>query len=309
MKNKTTLMLGGAFLVLVLIFLITSYNPPEETKGATALFPSEKPLIDKFEIKRANGESIVLEKKNSLWYITSPFEYKASDVAIEQTITGLLNIQIDGVVSNRKEAQEKFGVSDSTGISLKAYSNGKSVLDVIAGKNTVDLTHTYVRMANSSDISLWRGLFARQIDKEIDDWRDKTIYSFNPGDILTVSIKQGSIIREAVLQDTTWVYKENGKEKPVDQAKIKQSVNFIATMNCDTFAEGPDIPRAAEKAADTQVTFTVRNGDKHTYDVWTPGENDNGRYLVRKENGDILFRFYRFRGSRIILNYEDIKSI
>jgi len=309
MKNKTTLILGAVFIILVVIFLITSYKPPEVSRGATSLFEGVKPVIDKIEINRGTRGSVVLEKKNSLWYITSPFEYKASDVSVEQTITGLLNIQVDGVISNRKEAQDKFNVSDSTGVAFKVYSAGKPVLDVILGKYTVDLTHTYARMANSNDISLWRGLFGRQVDKEADDWRDKTIYSFNPDDILNIKITKGSTVREAALVDTTWVYKENGQEKPVDQSRIKQAIQLIATMNCDTFAEEEDIPRAADNKPDTQVTFTVRNGDNHTYIVWTPGEKDNGRYLVRKEDGDVLFRFYRYRGNRIILNYEDIKPI
>ena len=309
MKNKSTLILGGVFLLLVVIFLITSINPPEKSKGATALFEDAvKPVVDKIEINSKNKGIVILEKKNSIWYITKPFEYKASNVAVEQTITGLLNISVDGVISNRKEARDQYDVGDSTGISLKVYSSGNVILDAIVGKHTVDLTHTYARLRDSNDIALWRGLFARQVDKDADDWRDKNIYSFNAEDILSYTVKQGKLTKELSLSDTTWVYTENGKEKPIVQAEVKKLISLVATLSCDTFASDDDIPRAAEKEPDTTVSFTVRNGDTHSFDLWSPGEADNNRYLVREIGGEVLFRFYSYRGSQLVIDYEKIKA-
>lgn len=308
MKSKSTLILGGVFVLLGVIYLVTSYNPREKTKGAIPLFTDVvKPVIDKLEINSTKNGIVVLEKRNSIWYITSPFDYKASNVAVEQTITGMLGISVDGQISSRPEAREKFNVSDSKGISLKAYSSGNLVLDVIIGKHTVDLTHTYARLRDSDEIVIWRGLFARQIDKDADDWRDKNIYSFNADDIMNIKVTSGKDSRELALSDTTWVYTDNDKEKPVEMSKLKQFVNLIATLSCDTFASEDDIPRAAEKEPDTLVSFTVRNGDTHSFHVWTPGEEDNNRYLVREIDGEVLFRFYNYRGSQLIMDYEKLK--
>ena len=308
MKNKSTLILGAVFLVLVIIFMITSYKPREVTKGAVPLFEGEKPLIDKIEITNPKKGKVVLENKNSIWYITQPFEYKASNVTVEQTITGLLGIDVDDpAISNREETFDKFDVGDSTGISLKVYGSGNLVLDAVVGKHTVDLTHTYARMAGSSDVALWRGLFARQIDREADDWRDKIIFSFNTDDILSVKVAEGKNVREITLSDSTWVYTENGKRNEIDQAKAKKFVGLIAALSCDTFADENDIPRAAEKQPDTRVSFTVRNGDTHSFDVWSPGEKDNNRYLVREVDGKVLFRFYKYRGEQLVMKYDGIK--
>ena len=38
MKNKTPLIMGGIFVVLLVIYLVTSLNPPERTRGAEPLF-------------------------------------------------------------------------------------------------------------------------------------------------------------------------------------------------------------------------------------------------------------------------------
>ncbi len=83
---------------------------------------------------------------------------------------------------------------------------------------------------------------------------------------------------------------------------------MLASLKCDMFATDDDIPRAASETPDTRVSFTVRNGDTHTFDLWTPKrESDNKRSLVRKLNGDVLYRFYEYRGDYLPINYEKLK--
>ncbi|MBT4482810.1 MAG: hypothetical protein HOC71_03930, partial [Candidatus Latescibacteria bacterium] len=82
MKNKTPLILGSIFILLVIVFLITSYNPPDKSKGATQLFDGDKPTIDKIELMSMRNGHIVVEKINDVWDITVPFKYKASDIDV-----------------------------------------------------------------------------------------------------------------------------------------------------------------------------------------------------------------------------------
>jgi len=308
MKNKTPLIMGGIFILLVVVYVATSMNPPEKSKGAVPLFEDVDIDIDKLEFSSKKHGKIVIERQNGVWNITEPLKYKASEMTVEQTVNTLKNILVDGVVSSRPESQDKFEVSDSLGTSLKVYSNGKLVLDAIVGKHSIDLNHTYARLRGSNDIVLWRGMFASHTNRDVNDWRDKTLFSFNADDVVELKAVSGKDTRELVLADSLWVYKENGKEKPVDQRKVKDLVSLIASLRCDTFADEKDIPRVAEKDPDTKVSFKVRNGDVHTFEVWTPGENDAGRYLVRLENGDEVFRFYRYRGSRLVIDYEKLKA-
>lgn len=300
------MIMGGAFLLLVVIYFATSYKPREVSTGAQPLFDEPKPDIDRIEIINPNSDDVTLERRNSVWFITSPVEYKAAQNSIEQMLIGLMNTTVDGTISKREEARDKFDVGDK-GITFKAYVGDKKVLDAVVGKHSVELTHTYARLSDSNEITLWRGIFGRQINRDVNGWRDKTIYSFNADDIMTLSAKEGSVTRTLALNDTTWVYTENGKEKPIDQDKVKRLVNLIATLNTDAFGEGEDIPRVANSDYNVEVSFSVRNGDTHTFHVWTPADEGSKRYLVRKLDGDVLFRFFSYRGSQLIIDYEKIK--
>ncbi|MHB9030822.1 MAG: DUF4340 domain-containing protein, partial [Candidatus Latescibacterota bacterium] len=236
MKNKTTLILGGVFLLLIVIYFAAVFRPEEVTQGATPLFKGKAPDIDKLEITNPKGEYVTLEKQNEIWNITKPFSYKASVEVMQQVMEGLQNTLVDGIVSTSPDAQKQFGVEDSTAINLKAYSDGKVVLDALIGRFTPELSHTYVRMRDSKDITLWRGIFSRTVNREVDEWRDRTIFSFNEGDVTSIKAADGKNTRQLTLADSTWTYTENGKQLPVDQAKAKELVAMMAARSCDAFA-------------------------------------------------------------------------
>jgi hypothetical protein len=308
MKNKPTLILGGTFLLLVAIFLITSLHPREVTKGAAPLFKGQPPVIDKFEVINPRGESVAIEKQNSVWTITTPLTYKASAEDIEKLLEGFKMVMIDGAVTSDPKERARFGVEDSTAIRFKASSGGKTVIDILVGRSSPDVSHTYVRPFGKNDIQLWRGIFVRSLNRNADDWRDKTIYNFNGGDITSVKAVEGKITRQLTLSDSTWIFSENDKPKPIDQMKARQYINFVATLKCDTFASDNDIPRAASTAPDVRVSFTVRNGDTHSFDLWTPkSEADSKRTLFRTEGGQILFRFYEYRGGNLPMKFDNLK--
>jgi len=309
MKNKTPLILGSIFLLLVVFFIVTSIKSPEKVKGTYSLFEDEKPSIDKIELMKVGKEHIVLEEQNGIWNITKPFKYKANEPDVSDILIAISNIHVDGIISNRVEAWEQFNVTDSTGTVLKAYSKGNIILDAIVGKSSTQLGHTYARMAGSNETVLWRGPYAMTVKRSASEWRDKSIYSFNEGDIIALKAIEEGKTRELALADSIWIYTENGKEKPVSQDNVKQLVSLIASLNADGFADEYDMGNITGRDTDTRVTFTVRNGDSHIFDVWTPTEKDpNKRYLIRKENGDVIFRFYTYRGSQLVIDYEKIKA-
>jgi len=308
MKNKTPLILGGVLVVLFVVYLTTILNPPEKTKGAIPLFPGEKPRIDKVEFDSAEYGQIVIEEDNNVWNITAPIQYRASEAAVRQMIDMLRDIVIDGVITENPDFYADFAVDDSTGTALKAYSMGNLVLDTIIGKYNTRLTHTYTRRAGSKDVELWRGVFSQFVKKDLNEWRDKGIFTFNAGDIVSVKATDTIGTREIVRADSLWVYTENGTGKPIDQGKATQLVAMIGSLRCDAFADEEDIPRAASTKPDMKVSFNVRNGEEYSFEVWTPSDDDQGRYLVRTEEGGEIFRFLRYRGSQLGIDYERIKA-
>ena len=306
MKNKATIYLGVVFLFLGIIYFVTSYNPPEVTRGAIPLFGDEKPDIDRIDIVDPRGVSVVLVRQDGLWNMEEPFEFKAYDRYVNNFISQLQDTVIDGVISSREDAQVEFAVDDSTGIALKVSNGGNVVFDGIIGKRATDIGHFYVRRRGSNDIELWRGMLSQEVRRSANEWRERSVYSINQDDILGFRAVESEVTRALRFEDSVWVYTENGVEKPVDNTRVRTLVGYIANLNAEDFADENDIQQVVTRDYDIEVTFTVRNGDEHTYHLWRPTESYS-RYLMRKENGDLLYRFYVYNGTRLALDYGEME--
>ncbi len=307
MKNKTTLILGILFAVLLIYYLAISLNPPEVTTGADPLFEGEPPDIDRVEFSRSRRGDIVLERRNDTWYMTKPFEFKAYDRQVEGMLEDLYNTYIDlDEVDNNPEAFDRYAVGETSGTSFKAFSDGGMVLDVIVGRQTKEIGHSYVRRNGSNTVELWRGMLSQDVILRAEDWRDKVLFKINETDIISVEAVEGDTSRKLTLEGQIWEYTENGTSKEVDLVNAQSAVSTLAGLIGDNFAGGNEIPRAGSREPDVLTTFTVRNGDRHTLEIWAP-DNQSPRYLVRKSGGDVLYTLTNVKGEKIILEYDALK--
>ncbi len=306
MKNKTPLVMGIVLVLLVIVWASTSLHPPERTTGSSPLFKTA-PEFTRFEFVHPDSTIIELQKIGDEWRLTKPVEYKAFDIVMQYLLQDLGAMMVDGIVTNRPESFPEFGVTEELGTKFRAWAGDKQVLDVIVGKNATHMDHTYVREAGKNDIVFWRGLFSEYSTRQPNDWRDKIIFDYNPEDIITVSTVEGGLTHTLARKDTSWVYTENGKDVGADQSKADTIVQLLAALRGDAFAEPNEFARA-DGQPDVVTSFTIRNGDTNSLSIWTPGATDNGRYLVRtNKTGDVLFRFYQYRGEKLVLNRQQVQ--
>ncbi len=306
MNIKSTLSLAAIFLVLGIVYFATSYRPPEVTKGAALLFEGQNPDIDRIEMDIPGGINIILSRKDGLWNMEKPFEFKADDRYVNNLVTEIQDVYIDGVISNRVERQKEFVVDDTTGVKLRVYSAGKLLYDGVIGRQSSEIGHFYARKAGSKDIEIWRGMLSQEVRRSPNEWRDRTIYRFNVDDIVSISMVEGKITRTLKFENAVWAYSDGGTAKPVDNTKVRNIVGLISNLSGEDFADESDIEEVVKRNFDTTVTFTVRNGDSLTYHVWKPTET-YPRWLFRKEGGDMLYRFYDDYGSLLPIEYKDIQ--
>ena len=76
MKNKTTVILGAVFLVLVVAYLVIYMNPKDVSRGAFPIF-EVRPDIDKIEFTSVKRGSIILEKKRGRVVYNKPYSGKS----------------------------------------------------------------------------------------------------------------------------------------------------------------------------------------------------------------------------------------
>ena len=306
MKNKTPIIMGGVFILLVIVFMLTNLNRREVSQGAVPLFPEGlNPDIDRIEFTSTTRGNIVLQRQDGVWNLTKPVMYRVDENIIYSMLQELHEMQVDGVVTDDEGKRNDFEADDASGTEMKVYDGEDLLLDVVVGRHSIDMAHTYVWDRKDGDITLWRGLFTSYSSTDIDGWRDKTVYSFNPGDIIKVEVTDSAGTRVLNHPDTTWTFTDNGASLPVNDTKVSQYLAFLAGLRSDGFADEAGMGRVIGSDPNLRVTFTVRTGDIQSFDVWTPVEGGS-TYYMRKENGDIVFRFNQYLGSMLMMKYEQL---
>jgi hypothetical protein len=305
MKNKTTVILGAVFLVLVVAYLVIYMNPKDVSRGAFPIF-EVRPDVDKIEFKNVKRGSIVLERTDGTWFITNPIQEKAYDPEVNQLLKFLFETEVDGVVTSRVDARDNYSVGDSTGTNLILFSGGKQVFEAVVGRQSIEVGHTYARRNGSSDIELWRGMMSQEVIRTANNWRDKTVFSYNGSDVTLIEVAEGKQKRVMTLSDSTWTFSDNGSVMEIDQNRSKMLVDAIANLNCDDFGSDSDKERTSSTKPDLRISFKVRNGDSHYVDVWKP-VTPTGNYLMMKEKSDLVYSVASNRGDILILNYDKMK--
>jgi hypothetical protein len=187
------------------------------------------------------------------------------------------------------------------------YAGGSMVLDAIIGRINDDYSHTFARFADSDETALWRGTIAVQFNKEPDEWRDKGIFSLNSGNITEIAVTGADIGRTLTFDGINWSYTDADGDKPVDQTKVKNLVTLIATLKCDSFGTAEERAVTESEEPKASVGVTMNDGRAVRFSIWATGENDS-RYLLKTDDSDLVFGFYKYRGEQLLVDYERLKA-
>ena len=124
MKTKQLLILGGVFVVLILVVLLFE-NPfgqseyKKKVQTAMPLFPNfDKAQVAKIEII-AGGETTTLAKQDGKWVVTSLDNYPADTEGVEELLTKVSEFKNTQRVSTNPDKQVEFEVESTTGVEAK----------------------------------------------------------------------------------------------------------------------------------------------------------------------------------------------
>jgi hypothetical protein len=292
--------MGGLFAVLLVLYLATSLNPPERTTGAEPFFKTP-PNITRLEISKPDGSRIIIQELNGLWDIIQPIQYPASLGMVQAMILSLRDAVVDDILTDDPKRFSEFGLEDNMGTVLNVYNEDELVLDVVIGKHATHMGHTYVRESGFNEVMLWRGLYSQISMRTPDDWRDTTIFTYNPEDVVSISTVKAGSSRTLVNEGTAWDYTEDGETINAVPAKAFAMAQWFSSLMCDGFPNDADLARVAQAPPVATTSFRVRNGDVNEIEIWAPGETDGGRYLARDVNTGEIYRFYQYNGERLML--------
>ena len=272
--RKTTLLAVFAFLLAVCIFQgITGAISPVKT-----IKTDGEP--DAITISK-DGKTIELKKNGFGWQVGAE-NYIATKSDVDKMIKEIQEVKILDKIGRLGNADndEKYNLSDSRALFVRAFKGGKEIQTLMLGKNSPTGSQTYGSVSGKKDILLLSGNLLSTFNKTEESLRSKTVYSIEENKITGANVATGArnwtLTRETAKNSKEpEIWKVSGtSEFEADAGEVKKWIQNIAFMNISSWIDDstvlPEKQLASFKLFTESETISVeifeqKNGGETKY--------------------------------------------
>ena len=151
--NKSLQYLLIVFVFLLLLFFINQSQQSKYSISIEAIFHVEEDNINRILLADSNGDSLVLVKSDTSWYMPQADTLEMKDRQINQFFEKVINGTYDMIMSKNPEKWNKFGVTDSSGKKVILFDEGNALLSSIIFSNKgQDYSHNFYRIVGKNEV-------------------------------------------------------------------------------------------------------------------------------------------------------------
>lgn len=241
MSFKKTLILAAVLGFLLILFYLSESPKKETEKSGPPLFI---PGFDKARAaaviinSKAKGE-ISLRKKADGWIVAANKKtYAADTAAIDNLLETAAKIRVESVVSRSPGKFKAFEVDPENGVDVRIEDAAqKNIAHFVVGKSGPDLFSTYLRLADAQQVVLANGMLKMAFEREMKEWRDKTIFSLNQQEITDYLVKGDVQYHMQKAASGAWEMIAPEKFAPKKDI-VEDCLKTVSALKAVDFAEG-----------------------------------------------------------------------
>jgi Domain of unknown function (DUF4340) len=125
--------------------------------------------------------------------------------------------QTPELVARSPSSHARLRVSDDSGRRVRVVSRGKTVADLVAGKQSVETGGIYLRKSGAPEVYVVSGPLANALGRSSDEWRNHSIAQVTPDSVAAVAISRGGKSYTLKRRGTSWSFASGA---PADSAKV-----------------------------------------------------------------------------------------
>lgn len=284
--NRSTLILGGAAIVLALLAVVLvkpGRDPLGRDRKATGSFlglDASAP-IDRVEIRVPGSEPTVLEESSTGWFVASEKDFPA-DTAAVSTLLRTVRGMAGGALVSRKPDRPEFELGTAA-VEIAVSGGGRELTRFEVGKgDQKSYTSSYVRPSGKDEVYLVRGV-NRAIFNRTQGFRDRTLASFAPEQVASLTVAAGDTGWTATNEDSLWtVSSPDGTSGKANETLVNAALRSFSAFAADGFADDADSLDTGLTAPEITVTVRLLSGAEQT--VAIGGKNERGqRFAARPD--------------------------
>lgn len=289
--RKNRVAIGAVVFVLLLGLTLWAVNRRNRPAAGPVELPRielDRDAITALEIRRPQGEPVVLSKVGEAWRVTEPLDAPADQSNAETAINRLAELRIARVVADRPENYQRLQVDDANAVQVTVKTGDEVLTELRVGKYANGMT--MLRLADREEVFGATGSLRYAFDRELKAWRDRQVVAVDPAAVQSIRFESGAGVFQFDKRDTDWALVEGEEALGVlDPKKVSSLVSTAARLTASDFAsEDTSSARAGLNEPSGKVTITVEDPQAPVVlELGANTENGSELYLRREGNPTI----------------------
>lgn len=289
-KNAAVLAIVLAVLIGLYILVEQPFQSRRKTEP-TALVPDfEKQKAQAIRItitSPAKGQVVLTKTDENAWTLNAQDKtFTADTAAVSNVLDTVAKLKADTIASRNQQNFDGFEVTEGKGTEVKIEdAENRSLAHFYVGKNGPDIFSTYLRLKDAQTVVLTNTLVKNVFEREIKDWRDKTILRLAQADITNYQVN-GDMTLEMNKDDKGVWQVVKPEAFPAKKETAEKAVTGFAGLKAADFPEGKLSEFGLDKPKRT-ITAVLKDGARHTLLI---GKEKNAyQYFVKTGSGNTVY--------------------
>lgn len=256
--------------------------------------------IDAMTITDNNDRAVRVERSDEGWVLAESDGYPAQTEAITTTLTSLLNMRTDRLVTRTEGSHNRLQVAEDNFMRRIDLETAEGDTTLYLGSSS-GASATHVRLAGADATYLTNEVATWELDTLASSWIDINYVSLNADDITALTLENDNGRFEFVKENGEWTLADAEADETVAPANITTVVDRVASINMsrplgtsEDPSYGMDSPSAVVTVQvdgeDGPQTYTLTQGPLQEEDALYPFKSSESPYyvMIAKFVGDEL---------------------
>jgi hypothetical protein len=274
--------------------------------------------ISKIEISKKDTP-IVLSKRDNSWQIAMK-GYPADGNKVRNMLDIIEELTLTALVSESKN-YERYELNEDNRIIVKAWSGDELRRKFEVGQVATSLRHTFVKLADDHRVYHARGDLRNRFDQTVETLVDRTVLSFEQGEIQEIRITKGeqSIVfgqkqlpeevtasQEAQTQSpqspkaqTVW---QSADGRKGDESKISPLLTILSNLSCEQYIGD----RKKDDFTKPIYTIHLLGSKEYTLSIFAKKNKDVTNYPSISSENDYPFLLPEWLANNIMKNPSEL---
>jgi Domain of unknown function (DUF4340) len=197
--------------------------------------------VQKIVLARDDGQTIEIDRDGDQWKIVKPGTYNADDTVVREALSELVNAKIADFINDTPSNVAQYGLEKPHATITVYLKNGLQQSLLFGFKQTESgKDGIYVRRGERAPVYTVHEYVMNGIDRSLLDFRDKTVFAFDPASVESIDVKdesdQFTIKREV---GGKWDIIQNGKTSPGDVPVVERFLDQLRDLKGTSILADP----------------------------------------------------------------------